>query len=1535
MKKFKCLFRHSVKVGLAIMASYIASLAVAGAAFAEPWVDCAGGNQTCNIADNPPTGATVRYGENGVYSYLYFVGTDSILCGPGLFGDPQPNVVKRCSYSFDAKPRGAPAQALHSVFSDPLNEFHAEFLGHALSENEVILSENGVFQLKMQTDGNLVLRKITGSNQGVKWSSGADPSSTARNLHRFHVTHRGIEIRKNGVVRWSHYPSTSQDKNYIFHVNDNGYVALDDMESSITRWRVLPIPGFAPTTPNTAIDHQRRLKNWAKVGWDHVVDWTVSDAIKFGNEFNALSHFDIHEFLVGAESLGGYDSASIIDVIEQLAFKEGITNPVTAINNLKLSAQKARDGWRLVKGLANLAEDLITGDANIKTLLAPAIDNVLTTDSDEERELVSYLEGSGNRELSAAGDVHESVAKCRALCNWLSRDHNQDKRIDYAAEFAPTLLNDAFLRGGADVSAGWLDQIQLRAFFTHPRINGAGRFETEIRIRVLDFSGVYIEESIIQDFLGSLGVFAVHDFILPYTWSANPDDNETFWGNGKYEGLKYGAFSGALADVEIEGSQIVTQSLQAVFGNNTGFERMRDTFSFDDDTLERLSDSQSLLKKFKKRWGNTVAIEIGVGGGMYASYDINEMAKLNGGNTPGRVVKHLAAVIGAEALGSLGVVAAMSLTGVLEAAIAAGVATDGAVDPLAVGNLGAIIGGALGDITFTRVWRKIHKNTGAISVGGDAFTWGALRILPFNREWTLDASSIGLPTFIAPARFRVQINYDFHVKEWWADDIPPKTVGEYGVYQLATKHDGMCIEAQRNVNQDIAQTKQTNCRENDVNQLWQLNKTGSGDFYELRNMKNGYCLSVNFNSYTVGNLVNGARTVQTACGIPEDPISTRWQVLSIGDDKIMLRSAYDDSHCLDLSGGGAGDQTPMHLWNCNYNNANQHFEPIAKIGIRSGLHHAIRTIDDKCVDNKANIFNPGSGTILEQQDCNTENRQDWVITSTDSGFYEIKMKGTEKCIDVSGVSQGDVNIHLWTCLDTNNQQWKPTLIGSAGDRVQLQARHSNKCMELLRDGTYNGTLGQRACDADNHRQEFKIIHHLFEKDGGVDPNPRRGLALVDDDPVVKHNFVSSSQGPSTYSNESQFGSQRAYDGDKDGVWSTGLTTTNSGTGAYWQGDLGSSKDVHSVTIYNRTNCCTERLKDFYILVSDQSMAGLSLAQARNIATTELRADGEVPSSAVENSRNYYLPEGTTGRYISIQFDKSDYLTLAEVEVFGSGNLSSKAISGVTSNSVTHAWSTINFTGATEPPVMIAQMQTYDGPDTASVKMNNLGSNSVQVKIEEETNNDAELNHTTEVVGYLGFKEGPIRDINGVIVGDAIKLDNVQESSSYAYRRSAVSRSYGVDDYLVIGAVNNAPSGQALGFLNANKFSALLTADNLLRYWYDEWDESSYLTVAHTASMIVFEKGVHELANGVVVWAGDIPNLNQNWKSVTFPDAFSETPVVFSHEGDIGGGVTNFPPVITRMRSITTSGFQVRFQEAEGEDGIRDANPVSIIAIGKK
>ncbi|MGK0373823.1 MAG: hypothetical protein ACJA2E_000291 [Arenicella sp.] len=40
-------------------------------------------------------------------------------------------------------------------------------------------------------------------------------------------------------------------------------------------------------------------------------------------------------------------------------------------------------------------------------------------------------------------------------------------------------------------------------------------------------------------------------------------------------------------------------------------------------------------------------------------------------------------------------------------------------------------------------------------------------------------------------------------------------------------------------------------------------------------------------------------------------------------------------------------------------------------------------------------------------------------------------------------------------------------------------------------------------------------------------------------------------------------------------------------------------------------------------------------------------------------------------------------------------------------------------------------------------------------------------------------------------------------------------------------------------------------------------------------------------------------------------------------------------MITRMTSITTSGLHVRLQEAEGEDGIRDPNPVPIITIGKK
>ncbi|MEM7352851.1 MAG: PKD domain-containing protein [Acidobacteriota bacterium] len=80
--------------------------------------------------------------------------------------------------------------------------------------------------------------------------------------------------------------------------------------------------------------------------------------------------------------------------------------------------------------------------------------------------------------------------------------------------------------------------------------------------------------------------------------------------------------------------------------------------------------------------------------------------------------------------------------------------------------------------------------------------------------------------------------------------------------------------------------------------------------------------------------------------------------------------------------------------------------------------------------------------------------------------------------------------------------------------------------------------------------------------------------------------------------------------------------------------------------------------------------------------------------------------------------------------------------GNTRNIVTQNWHRVDFgqdigtNGA-----FLAAMATYDGADGSQVRYQNLGADRVEVKIEEETTADAEVNHTTEVVSFMAISEG--------------------------------------------------------------------------------------------------------------------------------------------------------------------------------------------------
>ena len=79
--------------------------------------------------------------------------------------------------------------------------------------------------------------------------------------------------------------------------------------------------------------------------------------------------------------------------------------------------------------------------------------------------------------------------------------------------------------------------------------------------------------------------------------------------------------------------------------------------------------------------------------------------------------------------------------------------------------------------------------------------------------------------------------------------------------------------------------------------------------------------------------------------------------------------------------------------------------------------------------------------------------------------------------------------------------------------------------------------------------------------------------------------------------------------------------------------------------------------------------------------------------------------------------------------------------GTTTDSISHAWKDSHFPAEfPDLPLFIAAMQTTDGSDTAAVRYQNMSQTKTQIKIEEEQSNDSEIDHTSEVVGYLAIGE---------------------------------------------------------------------------------------------------------------------------------------------------------------------------------------------------
>ena len=134
--------------------------------------------------------------------------------------------------------------------------------------------------------------------------------------------------------------------------------------------------------------------------------------------------------------------------------------------------------------------------------------------------------------------------------------------------------------------------------------------------------------------------------------------------------------------------------------------------------------------------------------------------------------------------------------------------------------------------------------------------------------------------------------------------------------------------------------------------------------------------------------------------------------------------------------------------------------------------------------------------------------------------------------------------------------------------------------------------------------------------------------------------------PATQSSTDYGGTpDKAVDGNTDGTYGgNSLSHTAFEANPWWQVDLGGSHQIESIDVWNRTDCCTDRLKDYYVLVSDEPFASTSLqdalAQPGVWSVHETGQAGRPTSIAV----------GHGGRYVRVQLAGSNWLHMSEVQV---------------------------------------------------------------------------------------------------------------------------------------------------------------------------------------------------------------------------------------------------------------------------------------------
>lgn len=306
-----------------------------------------------------------------------------------------------------------------------------------------------------------------------------------------------------------------------------------------------------------------------------------------------------------------------------------------------------------------------------------------------------------------------------------------------------------------------------------------------------------------------------------------------------------------------------------------------------------------------------------------------------------------------------------------------------------------------------------------------------------------------------------------------------------------------------------------------------------------------------------------------------------------------------------------------------------------------GKTFRIKAVSEKangrCLDADAGTLNT-NGTKVQLWNCHSGGgpNQDWKFEKVADNTYLIKSQVSPTAVvalDADGYTLGKngTKVQLWTTHGGKNQQWIVKQNPNGTYRISSAAPKA-KGMSL---------------DADSHNLMNGTKIQLWSPNG----NPVQQWALIESKngkPVKR--LINASLGKNATQSTTAYNSpaSNAVNGKTSGRYSTSssndITHTKDANGSWWQVDLGAIYDIDKIVVWNRTDCCWDRLKDFYVTAWAFPIQG-NIKKGYGTSGPHAFTSGSHPSMNINGE--------FVGRYVRIFLDNGTKpLSLGEVQVFG-------------------------------------------------------------------------------------------------------------------------------------------------------------------------------------------------------------------------------------------------------------------------------------------